>query len=63
MNRDELESILITCTGMQGYYGRFYYESYLSASEEAKNGFLEMVNDAGITDIVGFTMWMENGCE
>ena len=59
MDREDIENIMKESTGLQGFYGRFYYNSYLPADEESKNEFCQAAIDAGVTDLLSFCIWME----
>ena len=44
---------------LQGFYGRFFYNSYMPADEEVKDSLCQKFADAGIEDVMGFVMYIE----
>ena len=61
MNHDKefYEEIMRQSCSLQGFYGRFFYNTYLPASKEAQDEFISAMDAAGIESLFDYVMFME----
>ena len=60
LTREYYEGLFEECANsLQGFYGRWYYENYLYASEEDKDMFCSVLKEAGVVDMMDFIIFME----